>query len=420
MMVTIIDGLFYCYFQGADFGKLRVRANKVRCMTEDRLVSLITRRESGEQSPDEVLELEAWANEKEENRAFLNWYSDELLIAKEINILKGIDPAKGFARWRAYMLARRRTRIRRIAGWSVAASFLLVISIYGLIDRTHSTAVQPVLVATASPAVMPGRNTATLTLANGRRILLDSVGKGLLATQGASKVVKGDSGHLSYQVASAQPAEVAYNILTTPKSGQYQLTLPDGSKVWLNNVSSLRYPTSFQEKERMVELTTGEAYFEVAQDASRPFIVKVRDENVKVLGTSFNVMAYPEEGGTQTTLLSGAVEVKTGKATVRLKPDEQALEEAGGEVKVLKDVASQDIVSWKDGFFYFGRASFESVMRQLARWYDVDVIYKGKAPDMEFGGKIDRSLPLDDLLKFLDKNQIHFRLQGRKLIVLPN
>lgn len=389
-------------------------------MTEDRLVSLIARQQSGELASEEVLELEAWANEKEEYRAFLDRFSGETLLEKEVNLWNGIGPADGFAKWRAYMRSRRRARIRRITGWSVAASLLLAVSIYGLIDRMHSAAVQPASVAAVSRPIMPGRNTATLTLANGQQILLDSVGKGVLAMQGACKVVKADSGHLSYLAAGGQPAAIAYNVLTTPRSGQYQLTLPDGSRVWLNNVSSLHYPTSFVGKVRVVELSTGEAYFEIARDAARPFVVKVRDESVEVLGTSFNVMAYPEEGGTQTTLLSGAVQVRTGKAAIKLKPDEQAQVETGGGLKVLQDVASQDIVSWKDGFFYFGRASFEAMMRQLARWYDVDVVYEGKAPDMEFGGKIDRSLPLDDLLKFLDKNQIHFRLQGRQLIVLPN
>jgi ferric-dicitrate binding protein FerR (iron transport regulator) len=189
--------------------------------------------------------------------------------------------------------------------------------------------------------------------------------------------------------------------------------------VWLNNVSSLRYPTSFVGSDREIELT-GEAYFEIAKDATRPFIVKAKDEQVTVLGTSFNVMAYPDEGGTQTTLLTGAVEVRTSSRLAHLKPDEQAQVREGGELNVLKGVPAEDIVSWKNGFFYFGRASFAVVMRQLARWYDVDVVYEDKAPDLEFGGKIDRSLPLSDLLKFLDKNQIHLRLEGRKLIVLPN
>jgi transmembrane sensor len=132
-------------------------------------------------------------------------------------------------------------------------------------------------------------------------------------------------------------------------------------------------------------------------------------------------MAYPEEGGTQTTLLTGAVRVKSGKSLVQLKPDEQAELNSDGSFKIAHDIPSGNIVSWKDGFFYFGRSSFVTVMRQLARWYDVDVVYNGKAPEMEFEGKIDRSLSLNDLLKYFnDKNQIRLRLEGRKLIVLPN
>jgi transmembrane sensor len=193
--------------------------------------------------------------------------------------------------------------------------------------------------------------------------------------------------------------------------------LPDGSHVWLNNVSSLRYPTSFRGKNRIVELT-GEGYFEIANDPGKPFIVKVNGEEVEVLGTSFNIMSYPDEGATQTTLLTGAVRVKAGLTTVRLQPDEEAQWSEGGSLTVLKNVPSQDIVSWKNGFFYFGRASLKEVMRQLARWYDIDVKYEGVVPDQEFGGKIDRSVPLNDLLKFLDKNQVHFRLEGRTLVVL--
>src|SRR6185437_7136137 len=242
--------------------------------------------------------------------------------------------------------------------------------------------------------------------------------KGELGVQGDSKVMKADSTSLAYQPSGNNSVPVEYNVLTTPRAGQFQLTLPDGSRVWLNNISSLRYPTSFRGKDRRVALT-GEAYFEIAGDAGKPFIVQVKEASIEVLGTSFNVMAYPDESGSQTTLLTGAVRVKAGTGVVNLLPDEQAQISGNGELKLVKDVASEDIVSWKDGFFYFGRASFAAVMRQLARWYDVDVVYEGNIPNMEFGGKVDRTLPLNDLLKFLDKNQIHFRLEGRKLIVLP-
>lgn len=387
-------------------------------MTEDYLVSLIAKRMFGELGPEEVRELEEWANEAAINRKFLDKLSGEALLEREVDLWKHIEPGEGYTRWVAYRKAHRRTRILRITGGSVAASLLVAFAVGGLIVKTRP-ALSPASSAVAiNQPVMPGRNTATLTLSNGQEILLDSVDKGELAIQGGTSVMKADSGSLAYKAASGSVA-MTYNILTTPKSGEYQLTLADGSRVWLNNVSSLRYPTVFNSKNRVVELT-GEAYFEIAKDVTRPFIVKVRDEAVEVLGTSFNVMAYPDEGGTQTTLLTGGVNVKTANGAVQLKPDEQAQVTDGGGLKVLKDVPSEDIVSWKNGFFYFGRASFAAVMRQLARWYDVDVVYEGKEPDVEFGGKIDRGIPLDDLLKFLDKNQIRFRLEGRKLIVLPN
>lgn len=389
-------------------------------MTEDRLLSLISRQVFGDLEPEEILELEQWANETDLNRDFLTRFSDETVLRRAIHLWVQIDPAEGFSKWKVYRRQRRGAKIVRFTGWSVAASLLIAFVIGDLIEKKVTTKDKPAIaITTATSPVMPGRTTATLTLANGKTILLDSVGKGELARQGGTRLIKAGSGTLAYLAEYGEATAVTFNILTTPRSGQYQLTLPDGSRVWLNNVSRLRYPTAFLGKDRTVELT-GEAYFEIVKDAAKPFIVKVKDEAVEVLGTSFNVMAYSEEGGTQTTLLTGAVAVKAGSNMVRLKPDEQAQMKADGGLKVVKDVASQDVVSWKDGFFYFGRASFAAVMRQLARWYDVDVIYEGKVPEMEFGGKIDRTLPLNDLLKFLDKNQIHFRLEGRKLIVLPN
>jgi transmembrane sensor len=389
-------------------------------MKEDHLVSLIVRQWSDELDFQEREELEAWAKQDSANRQLLERVSNEPDLEREISRWKSIDVTKGYREWLSYWQARRRARIVRMSGWSVAASLLIGVIVTDVIHKTGPAASPAMVAKRAGVSVLPGRNTATVTLANGQQISLDSAGKGQLAIEGNTRLIKAGSGSLSYIAAKgSNPARESYNILTTPRAAQYQLTLPDGSRVWLNNVSSLRYPTSFQGMERTVELT-GEAYFEIARDAVRPFIVKVRDEAVEVLGTSFNIMAYPEEGGTQTTLLTGAVRVKTSETVVQLKPDEQSQVNAAGGLKILKGVPSEDIVSWKNGFFSFGRASFANMMRQLARWYDVEVIYQGKAPDMEFGGKLDRSLPLNELLKFLDKNQIHFRLEGRKLIVLPS
>jgi len=387
-------------------------------MTENHLVSLIARQWSGDLTEEEADELREWGKDNKENQLFLERVTNEEFLENELERWANIDAIDAYRKSRSHEHARKNARIRRITGWSVAAALLLAVAIIG-VSRKANREIQPTaFVSKPILPVMPGRSTATLTLSNGQVVLLDSVNNGDLAIQGGARLVKIDSS-ISYIASKQKGGEaVAFNALTTPKSGQYRLTLPDGSRIWLNNVSSLKYPTSFVGKNRTVELT-GEGYFEIARDATKPFYVKVRDQMVEVLGTSFNIMAYEEEGNIQTTLLTGSVRVQAGGHTVKLDSDEQ-VELKDDSLKVTKNVPSADIVSWKDGFFYFGKASFATVMRQLARWYDVNVIYKGKAPDMEFGGKIDRGLPLNELLKFLDKNQIHFRLEGRDLIVLPS
>src|SRR6185437_8879402 len=275
-------------------------------MRGDRLASLIARQLAGELTPDELQELADWGNESKLHRGFLDRLTDETVIESELRTWKNIDPAAGYNRWIGYMKKRRRGRIVRITGWSVAASLLIAIVMGGRMRTVHLTAHTTNSVGIAvNKTVMPGRNTATLTLANGQRLLLDSVAKGELGVQGDSKVMKADSTSLAYQPSGNNSVPVEYNVLTTPRAGQFQLTLPDGSRVWLNNISSLRYPTSFRGKDRRVALT-GEAYFEIAGDAGKPFIVQVKEASIEVLGTSFNVMAYPDESGSQTTLLTGA------------------------------------------------------------------------------------------------------------------
>lgn len=389
-------------------------------VTEEYLVSLIVRHLSDELTAEELVELNRWAKQEPANQLFLDRMSDEARLEKEFSLWKNIDPVRAYDKWRIYRNSRRRIRVIRMTVSSVAASLIVFWTVITVIKSDTSRDGQSSHVSKAVQPVSPGRNTAILTLSDGRQVLLDSVAEGGLLTQGNMKLLKQDSVHISYEGARRDnSAALVYNVLTTPRSGQYQLTLADGTRVWLNNVSSLRYPTAFQGKDRVVELS-GEAYFEVAKSPDQPFFVKTRDAKIEVLGTSFDIASYPDEGGTQTTLLTGSIRMETEKASVRLKPDEQAKVNGAGEMQVLKNVPSEDIVAWKNGFFYFGRTSFEAMMRQFSRWYDVEVIYEGSAPKMQFEGKLDRTLPLNYLLKFLDKNQIHFRLEGRKLIVLPS
>lgn len=272
----------------------------------------------------------------------------------------------------------------------------------------------------------PGTNKAILTLADGKQIVLDEAKNGNLADQGNTKVIK-LNGQIAYNefamaVPNGKNAAVAYNTVTTPRGGQYQLILADGSRVWLNAESSLRFPTSFQGKERRVELA-GEGYFEIAKDATKPFIVKINTtseekDEVEVLGTHFNIMAYNDEGIVKTTLLEGSVKINRNNKIAMLKPGQQAKLQ-NQSIKVVEDVDTDEAIAWKNGYFQFTSANLQQVMRQIARWYDVDISYEGKIPERKFGGKISRDNNASEVLKVLELSKVKFRIENRKIIVTP-
>ena len=265
--------------------------------------------------------------------------------------------------------------------------------------------------------VSPGGDKATLTLADGSVIVLDNVQNGTLAQQGNAKIIKLD-GKLSYDQTNKNSKEVVYNTIATPKGGQYQLELPDGSLVWLNSSSSIHFPTSFVKKERRVDIT-GEAYFEVAKDPGKPFIVSVNNSEVQVLGTHFNINSYHEEDDMKTTLLEGSVRFVKDATTSILKPGQQAQLTKNGSVRVVSDVDVDKVVAWKNGLFDFENAGIETVMRQLSRWYDVEVEYNGKTDDL-FIAEMRRNIKLSDALKALElTGRVRFDIQGKKIIVMP-
>lgn len=256
------------------------------------------------------------------------------------------------------------------------------------------------------PAAVSG---AVLTLGDGRKVPLDSLGQGLIANQGGTKVLL-SKGSVVYN--SSGSAEVTYNTLNTPRGRVFRITLPDGSGVWLNAASTLRYPTSFSRHERTVELS-GEAYFDIQPQANAPFKVKVGGSTeVLVLGTGFNISAYNNDAHIATTLLHGKVAVNTQL----LQPGQQARVTAGAPVKVVQADTSQ-VMAWKNGMFNFENASVSDVMKQLERWYDIDVEFENGVPAMRFGGKIERGLSLMHITRILEISNVHCRLEGRKLIV---
>lgn len=304
--------------------------------------------------------------------------------------------------------------------WASAAAAVVLLLLGGDYLFNRWEAPRPVETASVKQTqdVQPGGNKAVLTLADGSVITLDSVQNGTVATQGNARVSKVQNGELVYHgVGKAET--VSYNTVSTPRGGQYKVVLPDGSQVWLDAASSLRFPTAFNGRQREVELT-GQAYLEIAADKTQPFHVKAGGTDVEVLGTHFNVNAYGDESAVRTTLLEGAVRVSNGKESQLLEPGEQANSGNGQEgIRVNANADVDAVIAWKNGLFQFNDADLKSVMRQLNRWYDVDVVYEGNIPPQQFEGKIQRNLTLSQVLRILEKSQVHFRIEGRKIIVQP-
>jgi transmembrane sensor len=296
----------------------------------------------------------------------------------------------------------------------VAASVVLVMGI-GFFTYNHSKSA-PVLVNNEkNNVIMPGRSGAILTLGDGSEIVLDSVANGVLANQSNTAVTKKD-GELVYTEGS--DAHSVINKMTTPRGRQFKLELSDGTQVWLNASSSISFPTSFSNDERRVTII-GEAYFEVAKDKSKPFTVTVNDVEVKVLGTHFNINGYSDETEIKTTLMEGSVLVGKKDKKVLLKPGQQAEVKNTGGVKV-KDLENfESVLAWKKGMFHFENASLETVLRQLSRWYDVDIVIEKGVVSRNFEGEINRDLELSQVLKILDGNNVHFKIEGKVLRVMP-
>ncbi len=304
--------------------------------------------------------------------------------------------------------------------WGAAALLVLAAGSYFWLQQQAAPAAAPGNDEIALQYdVPPGTNKAVLTLSNGRQIILDSAANGTLALQGNASIVKQDDGSLSYlDTPGNNTHEVLYNTMSIPKGGQYQLTLPDGSRVWLNAASTLKYPTSFTGKERSVELT-GEGYFEIAPDAHQPFLVKAGSLQVKVLGTSFNVMAYADEKSINTTLLSGAVKVLQGTQEKTLTPGQQATVDNQTGLVTINETEAEQAIAWKDGMFRFSSSNMAMVLRQVSRWYDIEVVYQGKVPQGHITGKVPRSMKLSRVLRVLELSGVHCKLEKNKLIILP-
>ncbi|WP_349316248.1 FecR family protein [Chitinophaga sp. MM2321] len=300
--------------------------------------------------------------------------------------------------------ATRRIHLLKTTWFRYAAAVLMLVFAGGYLYYNHTpkqeiaSIIHPVQLPND---VLPGSEKAMLTLSSGKKIALDSSTSETI--NDGDLGINNKNGTLTY----GKSAVVSYNTLSTPKGGQYKLTLPDGTNVLLNAASSITYPTSFQGNARAVSIT-GEAYFEVTRDPSKPFTVKTYKDEIVVLGTSFNVNSYTDEPDVKTSLLEGSVHVNN----IVLKPGE-----ACRSGKITTTDLDQDL-AWKNGVFNFHHVKLTDAMRQLSRWYDVDVRYEGKHTDVEFGGEISRKLTLNQVLSGLQDKDVHFNLKGRTLTVI--
>jgi transmembrane sensor len=317
-----------------------------------------------------------------------------------------------------------RVALPRVAGYAAAIVIACLIGLgaYWSWISSHRSAGHALEASSAAPLakLLPPANAgAVLTLANGSRILL--TGHSAKAAGGLQelKIIRLDSGVVDYHAigASGSARDVEFNTLTTSRGMQYQVILPDGSHVWLNSASSIRYPIAFPAGKREVELT-GEAYFEVSPDKQRPFTVKANNMEVDVLGTAFNVMAYSDETTLRTTLFHGSVSVQAAGKSLQLKPGEQAGLAIGNQTLSVHEANLDEVAAWRRGMFLFKKQKIEEIMRQISRWYDVEIEYRGKRPEVELSGELSRRDDAFELLEILQStNNVHFTMEGNKIIV---
>ena len=317
---------------------------------------------------------------------------------------------------------RRSIPLYKQSWFRVAAALVIVAGglLFFTVVNNNNTGPKIANVDTGTQQSSPGSNKAILTLADGSTIVLQEAAKGTVAQQGVTKIEKTGEGLLTYIPANENPGKEFLNTITSPRGGQYQVRLSDGSKIWLNAGSTLRFPAQFNGSERKVELT-GEAYFEVAKNTAMPFkVATAGKQEVEVLGTCFNVNAYADEPVVKTTLLEGKVKV-VAHASQRpqiLNPGEESQLDGDGKISISKNADAEQTVAWKNGHFSFNNADLKMILRQLSRWYDVDVQFEGPVSERQFTGEIQRDWTLPQVLKVLERNKFSFKLQGRTLVVL--
>jgi len=382
-------------------------------MENEKVLALLEKYDQGLCTKEESAAVEAWYNARAAKHSAQPIDEDletEMALIWE-NIQQNKTPVKTI-----------RLNYRKMAATAAAILVVFTASLLFFMQRPQK---EVLTTAVQKNVIKPGKHSATLTLANGQKIVLTDANTGEIAQQTGVTITKGANGRLIYTALSASKnstnggAEAPqFNTVQTPVGGEYQINLPDGTKVWLNASSSLKFPAHFTGNERKVILS-GEGYFEVAKDKLKPFKVTTGEQEIQVYGTHFNVSAYPRDERTKTTLLEGSVKVNApNQKALFLKPGEQAvLKKDKIELRV---VDAQAAIAWKNGLFVFDNERIETIMRRVSRWYDVEVIYKGAVTNERLMGTISRYRDINDVLDLLAlTNLVHFKIEGRRIIVMP-
>jgi transmembrane sensor len=378
----------------------------MREQDRQRLAELADKWLAGQLNPAEKQAFEAWLDEVHDQPLEMpaDAGNDEAFEAMLLQKIQGqIGSGRTYRLW---------PRI------SAAAAILVFLSFGGYFLLHRQKPIQQ-FSQNQQPVILPGGNKATLTLANGQTIILTNAKPGRIAKQSHAVINKTKNGTIVYQsgAAGAENQQIAYNTMTTPRGGQYPVQLPDGSYVLLNAASSLRYPTVFSGKERIVELT-GEAYFEVVHNAKQPFKVITRTQTVEDLGTHFVINAYTDEPTIKTTLLQGSVKVTAAGQNSILKPGQQTLFDDAHPMEVIRYADTEAAMDWVNGNFVFNSEDLGSILRKIARWYNVDIQYEDQLAQKTFTGSISRYKNVSEVLDLLQTtNLVHFNIAGRRILV---
>lgn len=372
--------------------------------TNERYRELARKQLLGTISPDEAAELAGWLAHDDGQQLEVPAGIAESRDVHEKQLLGAIEQRIGW---------KRSARMRALRLTAAAAAIVLAITLGWWLIKPSPSAPPAAFIAVNKQDGSPGGNRAVLTLGNGQRIMLDSAANGTLFSQGGIQAVKLDSGSLAYNMGGTGK-EIQMHTLSTPVGGQFRITLSDGTAIWLNAASSLKFPSSFTGGERSVEIT-GEAYFEVAKNKAMPFKVLFNGNAVEVLGTHFNIMAYPDETKSKVTLLEGSVAISNSSGRQLLRPGMQALV---GNTITTGTANVEEAVAWKNGLFIFDNEDIHSIMRKLARWYDVKPAYADAMQGVTFSGTVSRYGNVSDVLEMLEMTEsVRFELQGATIRV---